>query len=97
MIVDTPAFDVTQYAAQYEQLRAQVVGARPDLTRASAALPRGIGLALLLREGMPGWLKAVETVLRASSAARSTDGASPPESPLVRAVTALPLSSSLSD
>ena len=29
--------------------------------------PRGVGLALLLREGMPGWLKAVDAVIRASA------------------------------
>lgn len=38
--------------------------------------PRGIGLALLLREGMPGWLKAVTHVLSAALA-QTKHGTSP--------------------
>jgi hypothetical protein len=65
-----------QHSAQYELLRAQVIrgdAARPDLTAQS----RGIGLALLLYEGMPGWLRAIDGVLRASLAQRPSDGAQP--------------------
>ncbi len=66
-----------QHSAQYELLRAQVMrgdAARPDLTAQS----RGIGLALLLYEGMPGWLNAIDGVLRASLTQRPNDGVQPP-------------------
>jgi hypothetical protein len=69
MIAQMEALDVTRYAAQYELLRAQVTGTPRDMALGRAARqPGGIGLALLMHEGMPGWLKAVEAVLRASSA-----------------------------
>lgn len=48
--------------------------ARSDL----AAQPRGVGLALLLREGMPGWLKAVDAVIRASVAQHTAPAVRPP-------------------
>ena len=56
-------------ATQYELLRAQVMGApsRTDAGRA-ATPPRGTGLALLLREGLPAWMQAVRQVLNASVA-----------------------------
>jgi len=70
MITQTEALDIRQYVAQYELLRAQVIGTPRDMVLGrEASQRRGIGLALLLREGMPGWLKAVEAVLRASLAA----------------------------
>lgn len=76
MITKAPALDPAQYAVQYELLRSQVIGARSDLTPASGAgQPRGVGLALLLREGIPAWLKAVETVIRASWVPRTADAA----------------------
>jgi hypothetical protein len=78
------AVDPAQYVANYELLRSQVIGARADLGGASAAgLPRGVGLALLLREGMPGWLKALEGVIRASGMLRTANAAEVPaaESP----------------
>jgi hypothetical protein len=56
------AIDVTRYTVQYELLRGQVIGAANDMARSGDA-PRGIGLALLLREGMPGWLRAVDAVM----------------------------------
>jgi hypothetical protein len=66
-IAKAEAIDVTRYAVQYELLRAQVIGAANDMVRAGDTVPpRGSGLALLLREGMPGWLKAVDAVMRAS-------------------------------
>lgn len=68
MIVEVALLDIdiTQYAVQYEWLRSQVIGPVGNLTR-------GVGLALLLNEGMPGWLKTVETVLRATPAPRAAD------------------------
>jgi hypothetical protein len=42
-----------------------------------AVRPRGVGLALLLREGMPAWLKAVDRVICASPAKRTMDVAEP--------------------
>jgi len=69
MTVPTAALDVGQFAAQYELLRAQVSGtSRDGALGPEARQARGIGLALLLREGMPGWLKAVEPVLRVALA-----------------------------
>jgi hypothetical protein len=82
VIIEATALDVTPYTAQYELLRSQVIGAvagdalRPD----PAAQPRGVGLALLLREGMPGWLNAIDAVIRASRAQRSI-GAGQPSTP----------------
>jgi hypothetical protein len=60
VIAQTEALDVTQYTAHYEMLRAQVMGPAPGQGQL-----RGIGLALLLREGVPGWLKAVRDLLLA--------------------------------
>lgn len=78
MIAEAPALDPRQYAVQYELLRSQVTGARGDLTSASGARqPRGVGLALLLREGMTGWLTAIEAVIRASLASRTTEAVEP--------------------
>lgn len=69
MTVQSEAIDARQYATQYELLRAQVIGVPRDMAWGREASPsRGIGLALLLREGMPGWLKAVQAVLRAAFA-----------------------------
>ena len=65
-------FDNKQYTVQYEALRSQVIGIGGDQAR-------GIGLALLLNEGMPGWLKAVEGVLRTSSSPQAVN--SPNASP----------------
>jgi hypothetical protein len=79
MSIEAAPLDITQHTAQYELLRSQVIGAAggaPQLGIASQ--PRGVGLALLLREGMPAWLKAVDQVLGASSAKRTTDIPRPP-------------------
>ncbi|MFY9530329.1 MAG: hypothetical protein WAR24_15570, partial [Candidatus Acidiferrales bacterium] len=63
-----------RYTVQYELLRTQVIGAASDMVRAGDTVPpRGIGLALLLREGMPGWLKAVDAVMRASPVLQATN------------------------
>jgi hypothetical protein len=73
-IAKADAIDVTRYTVQYELLRAQVIGAANDMVRAGDTVPpRGIGLALLLREGMPGWLKAVDAVMRASPVLQATN------------------------
>jgi hypothetical protein len=78
MIVDGARLDATQYAVQYELLRSQVIGTVCDVARGNTGgQPRGIGLALLLSEGLPGWLKAVETVLRVSLAPRAVDSSTP--------------------
>lgn len=80
MITQASALDPAQYAVQYELLRSQVIGARGDLTPASGAgQPRGVGLALLLRDGIPAWLKAIEAVIRASLVPRTAD-VTPPAS-----------------
>jgi hypothetical protein len=73
-IAKAEAIDVTRYTVQYELLRAQVIGAANDMVRVGDTVPpRGIGLALLLREGMPGWLKAVDAVMRASPVLQATN------------------------
>lgn len=73
MIVESAKLDTAQYAVQYELLRAQVIGSAGN----SAGQARGVGLALLLSEGMPGWLKTVEAVLRASVVSRAADSPDP--------------------
>lgn len=61
--------DVTRYATQYELLRSQVMGAASGTDTGRAVMqPRGAGLALLLREGLPAWMRAVRQVLNASVA-----------------------------
>lgn len=83
MNVEGTGPDARQYTVQYELLRSQVIGTVWDIARRNTACqPPGIGLALLLSEGLPGWLKSVEAVLRASLAPRAADSPdpSPPES-----------------
>jgi len=72
VIVADEKFDGTRYTVQYELLRSQVIGL---LGNAMADQPRGLGLALFLSEGMPGWLKSVAEVLapRAIDAAATHD------------------------
>ena len=79
MIVEAAKLDVTQHTMQYELLRSQVIGPPGTAARGEMAVdhPRGVGLALLLSEGMPGWLKLVETVLRAALAPRAADPGDP--------------------
>ena len=71
MIVEAAKLDVTQYTVQYELLRFQVIGSAGNAVLADQ--PRGVGLALFLSEGMPGWLRTVETVLRPASAPRAAN------------------------
>jgi hypothetical protein len=79
MIVEPAKLDVTQYTVQYELLRSQVIGLAGDAARGNAATnqSRGVGLALLLSEGMPGWLKTVETALRTALTPRAADSRDP--------------------
>src|SRR5947209_5006374 len=78
MIVKAAKLDAVQYSVQYELLRSQVIGTAGSVTQGSiAGQTRGIGFALLLSEGMPGWLKTVESVLRASLAPRPVDSPGP--------------------
>lgn len=79
MIIDAIALDTMQFTAQYELLRSYVIGAAGDAPqRDLGAHPRGVGLGLLLREGMPGWLNAIDAVIRASLAQRTMDTPLPP-------------------
>ncbi len=82
MIIEANSPDVTQYTAQYELLRSQVIGdCRGEAVHSEmAAQPRGVGLALILREGMPGWLNAIAAVIRALQAER-TNGMGQPSAP----------------
>ncbi len=96
MNVEGTMLDARQYTSQYELLRSQVIGTVWDATQGNTAgQPRGIGLALLLSEGLPGWLKTVEAVLRASLAPPTADSpdSSPPESSAGCSVTPVWLSS----
>lgn len=79
MIVETAKLDAMQYSVQYELIRSQVIGTVGSVTQGStgAGQTRGIGLALLLSEGMPRWLKTMESVLRASLAPRPVDSLDP--------------------
>ena len=78
MIVEAAKLDAMQYSTQYELLRSQVTGAAGNDARENTpGQPRGIGLALLLSEGMPGWLNTVKGVLRASHAPRAVDAPGP--------------------
>lgn len=69
MIVDAVPLETGPFTAQYELLRSHVVGAaRGSAQGEPGAHPRGVGLGLLLREGMPGWLNAIAAVIRAAPA-----------------------------
>jgi hypothetical protein len=80
MIVEAAKLDVSHYTVQYELLRSQVIGPARNATQedTAAGQPRGVGLALLLSEGMSGWVKTVETVLRAAPAPRAANSGDPP-------------------
>jgi hypothetical protein len=65
--VDAIPLDTMQFTAQYELIRSQVINAARDAPhRYLGAQPRGVGIGLLLREGMPGWLGKIDSVIRAS-------------------------------
>lgn len=79
MIIAAIPLDTMRFTAQYELLRSQVIAAAGDVPhRDLGAHPRGVGLGLLLREGMPGWLNAIDAVVRASLAQRTMDTPPPP-------------------
>jgi hypothetical protein len=74
MIVEAAKLDARQYTVEYELLRSQATGTVWNVARENTAgQPRGMGLALLLNEGMPGWLKTVGEALRMSLALRAVD------------------------
>jgi hypothetical protein len=75
MMVQAKKLDITQYTVQYELLRFQVIGSPGDV--GLAGQPRGVGFALFLSEGMPGWLRTVETVLRTALGPRAVDATDP--------------------
>jgi hypothetical protein len=79
VIAEAAAIDTTRYTMQYELLRAQVFGTANDM-----GLRRGIGHAVLLREGMPGWLKAVDAVMFASPVLQATNSPRSDEQPVLR-------------
>lgn len=82
MIVNAVPLEAGQFTAQYELLRSHVIGAAGDgVQRELGAHPRGVGLGLLLREGMPGWLNAIAAVIRASAAKQITTIPPPPAEP----------------
>jgi hypothetical protein len=54
--------DAGAYTAQYEALRAQMTAGDARGT-ASDARARGVALAVLVRDGLPAWLAAVEPLL----------------------------------
>jgi hypothetical protein len=78
-VAPVDALDVTRYATQYELLRSQFTSAASGGTDAGCAVmqPRGAGLALLLREGLPAWMRAVRQVLSTSVAVPPSNGALP--------------------
>jgi hypothetical protein len=81
--VDT--LDVTRFATQYELLRSQVMGAASGTDAGRAAMqPRGTGLALLLREGLPAWMGAIRQVLDAAVAL-------PPSTNVLTSIGSLPV------
>ena len=80
MIVEAATIDVTQYTVQYELLRSQVIDPTGNSARGrQSCRPSHVafGLALLLSEGMPGWLKTVEAVIRTALAPRVADSRDP--------------------
>ena len=84
MIIDDAPLGAARFTAQYELLRPHVVTVAGDAAqREPGAQPRGVGLGLLLREGMPGWLKAIDAAIRTSAAQGTTNTslASPAERP----------------
>lgn len=74
MIGEAGPVDTSRLTAQYELLRSQVVGAQQEVPRQDTVdRPRAVGLALMLREGMPGWLRAIAAVVRESQSARASE------------------------
>lgn len=81
--------DAGAYAAQYEALRAQMT-AGDARASASDARARGVALAVLVQDGLPAWLAAVEPILSIRPAAPVrpvVERTGPGEIPLDLAVT----------
>ena len=60
MIVTDEKLAIKRYTAEYELLRSQVTGPSGSVTPDQ---PRGLGLAVFLRDGMPGWLRNVAVAI----------------------------------
>lgn len=91
-VVPVDTLDVTRYATQYELLRSNFTSAAGGATDAGCAAmqPRGAGLALLLCEGLPAWMRAVRQVLNAALA-------SPPSNDVLTPIGLPPVASGGSD
>jgi hypothetical protein len=77
MTITADGIDVRRYTQEYERLRCQVNGVSAEQSFATP-LVRGVGLALLLRDGLPAWMRAVQQVLsEAVASAAGNDGAAP--------------------
>jgi hypothetical protein len=80
--------DVARYTQEYERLRSQVNGVSAQQLF-STPLVRGIGLALLLRDGLPAWIRALRQVLsQAAASAGGNAGATPSQSRAPAAIAA---------
>lgn len=89
MIIAAISIDTTQFTAQYELLRSQVVAAAGDAPQTGlGAQRRGVGLGLLLRDGMPGWLNAIDAVICGAEAQRPLGASTlpPAEPPAERSI-----------
>jgi hypothetical protein len=76
VIAPSAAPDAGHYTVHYELLRAEVLGVGRDAMQPDAVgRPRLVGLAIMLREGMPGWLDALKAVIRPSLAPSPSDAA----------------------
>jgi hypothetical protein len=72
--------DVRRYAQEYERMRCHVNGVSPEQLFATPPV-RSIGLALLLRDGLPAWIRSVRQVLsQAAASAAGNAGAAPSQS-----------------
>lgn len=81
--------DAGAYTAQYEALRAQMTAGGDARSGASATRARGVALAVLLQDGLPAWLAAVEPMLAicpAMAVRSATERTAPNEPRPARAV-----------
>lgn len=82
--------DMMRYAREYERLRSQVSGASPQPPFATPPV-RGIGLALLLRDGLPAWIGAVRQVLNQAAASAVRNAGAAPSHPAQVSLVTSPL------
>jgi hypothetical protein len=81
MTTAADVIDVTRYAREYERLRSLVNGVSPEHEFATPPA-RAIGLALLLRDGVPAWIRTVRQVLsQAAASGTGNAGAAPSHVP----------------